>query len=581
MENKLVISIDLPQDLIYPSLPQQETPENQTLRRAFLAKKKEVYLLSNANPLNLPLLKTPLPSEDSFSNEYNLGREAATAPTISNSSKVKSHLTDPFGPFLGLADYEKMYIDIRQPEVVSNWYSDEGFGEQRLSGVNPVIIKRVDDKQSLPSTLDISKLEEVLDNSAELDKLITAKHLYVADLASDLNQIPEGSVAGIQKYLPKPIGLFYWDEDGAQLKNPEQKEGRLLPLAIQIDVADGQVKVFTPNNTKLLWTIAKMCFSIADANMHEMSTHLGRSHFAQESFGAITPCHLAPQHPISILLRPHLRFLVHNNQQGMERLVQQGGPVDQLLGGTLQGSLKISVAAAKNWSVIETFPDLIKARGVDSKAVLPHYPYRDDGVLLWEAIANYVEEYLNIYYKSEQNILDDYELQNWAATLSDMSPEGGNIRDMPSKFNNIEQLSKIISVIIFTNSAGHSSVNYSQYPYLGFSPNLPLAGYSNYREFLAKEDSNEEEQLTFMRKFLPPQALALGQIDITSALSEYHFDSLGDYTKELTDPLAKHALYNFTQSLNLIEQRINIRNRKRVIPYIYMLPSEVLNSASI
>ena len=152
---------------------------------------------------------------------------------------------------------------------------------------------------------------------------------------------------------------------------------------------------------------------------------------------------------------------------------------------------------------------------------------------------------------------------------------------MPSHIESIEQLSQLLSVIIFHNSAGHSSINYPQYPYIGFSPNMPLAGYSNYREFLAKENTTQEEQLSFLLSFAPPQALALGQIDITNSLSVYHYDTLGDYAKELTDPLAKHALYSFTQKLTAIEQQIEVRNSQRAEPYKYMLPSEILNSASI
>lgn len=32
------------------------------------------------------------------------------------------------------------------------------------------------------------------------------------------------------------------------------------------------------------------------------------------------------------------------------------------------------------------FPEAIKARGMDSKEDIPYYFYRDDGLLVWEAI---------------------------------------------------------------------------------------------------------------------------------------------------------------------------------------------------
>lgn len=580
-----MISLDFLKSAIQPSLPQNDTPDEQDARRAALGKTQENYLLSNVNSLGLPLLKTPLPKEEAFSSKYIVDRGIATAPMLANSELVKSQLTDPFGPFPGLADYGNIYPLIKEPEVAATWMTDESFGEQRLSGVNPVMIKRVIDNQSFPAKLDLKQLTCVLDSSIDIDKLIANKQLYVVDLTPYLEGIPEGSVTApdktIPKYLPKTIGLFYWHKDGASLKDPALKEGRLLPLAIQVDLDDNQVKIFTPNSPDLLWSIAKICFSIADVNVHEMSTHLGRAHFSQESFGAITPAQLAPQHPLFVLLKPHLRFLVFNNQAGVDHLVQTGGPVDLLLAATLDGSLAISKKAAQSWSVTETFPESIQMRHVEAKESLPHYPYRDDGILIWDAVVNYVDEYVGIYYQNEQDVQGDYELQAWAKTLADTGAEGGHIKDMPDKITSVTQLSQLLSVIIFQNSAGHSSINYPQYPYIGFNPNMPLAGYSNYRKFLAKDNPTKAEQLSFMQNFLPPQSLAVGQVEITYALSDYHFDSLGDYAKELTDPLAKHALANFTQALTVITQQIEIRNRQRAVPYTYLIPANVLNSASI
>lgn len=583
-----MISIDLPKKVPLPSLPQNDTPAEQEIRRAALIETQKSYQLSNDNVLGLPLLKE-VPSAENFSNEYETGRAEDTAPLLKNHAAVMPTLTNPYGPFSGLADYENMFIDIPKPDVANDWLTDEIFGEQCLSGVNPVMIERVLDSVSLATKINLSQLKDELETGINLEDLIKQHQLYIIDLTPYFDGIPEGKVyldkndptKFLTKYQPKPVGLFYWHSDGATLKDPATQSGRLLPLAIQIDLEDSKVKVFTPQSPELLWTIAKMCFSVANVNVHEMSTHLGRAHFAQEPFGAITPCQLAPEHPIAVLLKPHLRFLVVNNQAGIDKLVNPGGPVDQLLAATLQGSIDISVKAAKNWSVTETFPQSIEARSVASKESLPHYPYRDDGNLIWDAVVGYVNEYVGVYYKADTDIAADYEIQAWAKTLADTSATGGNIKDMPSQIDTVAQLSELLSVIIFHNSAGHSSINYPQYPYIGFSPNMPLAGYGDYRTFLAKETTTPAEQLDFLLSFAPPQALALGQIDITNSLSVYHYDTLGDYASEIQDPQAKHALYCFTQKLTAIEKRINVRNNQRAEPYKFMLPTEVLNSASI
>jgi arachidonate 15-lipoxygenase len=74
--------------------------------------------------------------------------------------------------------------------------------------------------------------------------------------------------------------------------------------------------------------------------------------------------------------------------RGRNRLINPGGFVDQILGGTLAGSLEVATRA---WSTFHftknALPTELAGRGVDDVAALPHYPYRDDALLLWDAIS--------------------------------------------------------------------------------------------------------------------------------------------------------------------------------------------------
>ena len=62
--------------------------------------------------------------------------------------------------------------------------------------------------------------------------------------------------------------------------------------------------------------------------------------------------------------------------------------------------------------------DNLRKRGVDDPQKLPYYPYRDDGRLIWDCLGNYVKDYLAIYYLSDEDVVGDYELQDWAKQLS-------------------------------------------------------------------------------------------------------------------------------------------------------------------
>lgn len=69
-------------------------------------------------------------------------------------------------------------------------------------------------------------------------------------------------------------------------------------------------------------------------------------------------------------------------------------------GPTLADSKKIAKLAIDHWSLATSpLPIDIKLRGV-GKEVLPHYPYRDDGKRVWDAIEDFVGKYFGAYYTS-------------------------------------------------------------------------------------------------------------------------------------------------------------------------------------
>ncbi|MCO5591990.1 hypothetical protein L7F22_045983 [Adiantum nelumboides] len=47
------------------------------------------------------------------------------------------------------------------------------------------------------------------------------------------------------------------------------------------------------------------------------------------------------------------------------------------------------------------------------KLVLEDYPYASDGILVWNAITNWVDEYVSLYYKDGKDVDSDVELQSW------------------------------------------------------------------------------------------------------------------------------------------------------------------------
>jgi arachidonate 15-lipoxygenase len=324
---------------------------------------------------------------------------------------------------------------------------------------------------------------------------------------------------------------------------------------------------------------------------------------------------LAENHPLSLLLRPHFLFMLTNNQLAQQRLINPGGPVDELLAGTLQESMELVRDAYEGWNIKEfAFPREIKNRGMDNTERLPHYPYRDDGMLVWKAIHTFVSDYLKHFYKTDpQNIINDRELQAWASELSDQT-NGGKVKGMPASFTNVEELIEIVTTIIFICGPQHSAVNFAQYEYMTFAANMPLAAYRDIPKQSHKPQEQTtatppvavqrtaveipEEQITEEQilKLLPPYKRTADQLQILFILSAYRYDRLGYYGKAFQE-LHNEKLENvfkdgnnkaiigivrqFQQNLNMVEQKIDANNQKRVVPYPYLKPSLILNSISI
>lgn len=547
-----------------PDLPQNDPAAEQ--RKAQLQHYRTLYefdpdsLIPNLKPVPAiaPIPGLPrVPPPEALSLRYSTERTQAFSASL-----------DPFDQ---LQDYEDFLPILGKPEVVKTYQTDISFAEQRLSGVNPLVLRRI---KEMPPKLQLTlrTLQSVCGPSLNLEKKLNDGHLYIADYTG-LSFVQGGTYQTAKKYLPKPLAFFCWQ------KNSYGNRGELIPIAIKIDPKPNS-PIFTPRDKPLDWFIAKICVQIADANHHEMSSHLCRTHFVMAPFAIVTARQLAQNHPLGLLLRPHFRFMLAINDQGRQLLInpyqegKPGGHVDRLLAGTLEESLKIFNNAYAEWSLDQfALPTELKNRGVDDVERLPHYPYRDDGMLLWNAIHKFVSGFVGCYYKTPENISGDYELQNWAEELFSLKVKG-----VPEHIETVEQLIEIITAIIFTCGPQHSAVNFPQYDYIAYVPNMPFAAY---RPIPGKGEITNETKLM---EFLPPQGQADRQVKVISYLSVYHYDKLGYYDDQFNEAFmntpVKLILQQFQQDLTYVEYKIEVNNRNRYLPYNHLKPSLVTNSIS-
>ena len=544
-----------------PYLPQYDSDKQKRLY--FLNIKRREYEFDFDYLAPLPMLKK-LPKGEEFSQKYQKDRKSARFLIQVNGllHKVKSY----WDPVNRLEDYDDFFILLRKTKIIKSYKTDASFAEQRLSGANPMMLRSITE---LPPhfSFTLQEIQAKYGQSLNLEQELNDGNLYITDY-SNFSFVKGGISNGQKQYLPNPSALFCWQ------KKSNGDRSQLVPVAILMAPDLGKNSpLVTPADDPALWWGAKTCVQIADANQHEIYSHLCWTHFVLEAIAAVTARQLAENHPLQLLLKPHFLFLLPNNFLGRERLVNEGGPVQNLLAGSLEESLDLIKDAYKSWSFDQfAFPTELKNRGMNDCERLPHYPYRDDGMLLWDAITNFVSKYLQLYYKNTEDITGDEELQNWATEMT--AQDGGRVKGFPEKIETFEQLVEVVTTIIFTAGPQHSAVNFPQYDYMSFVPNMPFAAYQEINADFSFSDET-------IMSFIPGPALALRQTSMMYLLGTYHYDKLGYYEQPFADPNAAKLVKQFQQNLKAIEQKINIRNKHRLVEYKYFKPSQVLNSTSI
>ncbi|MCL2931558.1 MAG: hypothetical protein MGG11_04465 [Trichodesmium sp. MAG_R03] len=479
------------------------------------------------------------------------------------------------GHATSLKDYEKLFAYEKLfpekggiPSIANTFEEDEVFAYMRVGGYNPLMIERVstlDERFPVTNT----QYQEVMGSDDSLEVAGAEGRLYLADykiVAGALN----GTFPQHQKQIYAPLALF------AVPKGSDPKR-QLRPVAIQCGQTPGADNpILTPNSSRYAWLFAKTVVEIVDANFHEAVSHLGRTHLFVGAFILPTHRQLPQEHCLSVLLRPHFEGTLLINKGAHEMLIASRGAVDSLLSSTIDNSRVLAVLGLQSYGFNGAMlPKQLQQRGVDDPNLLPVYPYRDDALLVWDAIHQWVSDYLNIYYTSDEKVQADEQLQAWAAEA--MAFDGGRVPDFGEDggIKTLEYLIDAVTLIIFTASAQHAAVNFPQKDIMSYAPAVPLAGYLP--SSILQGEVSEEDYLNL----LPPLEQAQMQLIMLYLLGSVYYTKLGEYPiKHFTDSRVKALLEKFQANLTQVEATIEKRNLNRR-GYRYLLPSQIPQSINI
>ncbi|XP_011041545.1 PREDICTED: lipoxygenase 6, chloroplastic-like [Populus euphratica] len=486
------------------------------------------------------------------------------------------------------------------------WLRDSEFARQTLAGVNPVnieilkefpILSKLDPAVYGPPESALTKklIEQELDGMS-VEKATEENRLFILDHHDTLLPFMEkmNSLPGRKAYASRTV--FFHD-----------RANMLRPIAIELSLppspsSPGEKRVCTHGHdatTHWIWKLAKAHVCSNDAGVHQLVNHWLRTHACMETYIIATHRQLSAMHPIYKLLHPHMRYTLEINAIARQSLINGGGIIETCFSPG-KYSMEISSAAYQNmWRFdMEALPADLVRRGMavedpsmpcGVRLVIEDYPYASDGLLIWSAIKEYVESYVDHFYSEPNLVKSDIELQAWWDEIKNKGHFDKRSEPWWPKLNTKEDLSGILTTIIWIASGQHAAINFGQYPFGGYVPNrptlmrklIPLENEQDYEKFI------RNPQLTFLSS-LPTQLQATKVMATQDPLSTHSPDEeyLGQVSHLHSHWINDHdivELFNrFSARLEEIEGIIHLRNKDvrlknrsgaGVPPYELLLPT--------
>jgi len=350
-------------------------------------------------------------------------------------------------------------------------------------------------------------------------------------------------------------------------------------VAIQLGQKPGPMfPIWTPNDERLDWLLAKFWYRHAEFHVTQLVSHLSYTHFIFEPFAVALHHFLPHAHPVHKLLKEHLRQIIAINTNTN---FIPGGSVDFIMsvGQGSGGIIELVAKAYKNF----TYDDLDYVHDLIDRDVfdLPNYHHRDDAIKLWDATYDYIKEMVDLFYLTDADVIEDWELQAW---VKDVFTNGfGKMKDLskpslgfPSSLSNKDDLKIYLHKIVYTGTARHSFASMYTFEYVKFIPNMPVLMLGS----LPTEADRGKVTLEKVLGSLPPLAHAYQMNVIGEILAHHYADEVCLNETPTWMFVGKDTFERFQKKLDKIEEEIVERNKLLDIPYTVLQPSKITSGIS-
>lgn len=579
-------------------LPQQMSAENRMLRHHRILCRREQYQWTYSTIPSAALISS-LPSSEKPNRRWivmmkrvedrcKLNFDTVTQNTKDISNTEKGVIFSDVDAF---RKYKQQFATIKLPDIARNnrFLRDDIFGWYRVAGPNPMELRRLKTHYShmfpLLNNEVFCDVQSFDDDSLELAQ--SENRLFVLDYSriSQIN-ISDGSCleGKSDMHLYSPRVLF------AVPKNATAG-APILPIAIYCDAQSDVMHTASKNySSESAWQAAKLTVQVTDAYVHETVHHFARTHLLMESIICATHRSLASTHPIMKLLTSHFEGTAFINETSLRALLCSGGTIDRITAPPIEKTRQFAAQSlTSDFNFNDAMPDVdFSNRGVDKDTTpLLCYPYRDDAMDLWNAILNWTTDYIAIFYQSDEDVKQDYEIQIWGMETTVNGKIKGFGDNELGQIRSKVCLCRTVSMIIFVASVQHGAVNFPQKELMQFVPAMPLAGYAAPPKLFSRHAHGDESDVLMYESMLPKLEQCEEQIRAAELLGVVRYTRLGEYGKHLDfgGKLVSDALLKFQTRLRELETRIEQRNFSESdadLPvYSFLRPSLIPQSINV
>ena len=465
----------------------------------------------------------------------------------------------PSVPPTSLAEYDNLFTNPElRPITLHEIDNDFAFTRLRTAGYAPMQMRKMDEATW---TLFFGKDSDNKNKQLQKDAADARGEgrLYYTSYAcfgatGPFGQLEGGNPGNMQKCVVSPIALFQIPKD----KDLAARAG-VTVMGIQV-VAGDLSTTFVPQDDIWAWRYAKLAFNSAESNWHEGICHLGETHLVVEAMTLSLHHSLATTHPVYVLMKEHFFGTIFINWAANKTLITPGGGVDNLLAPKIEDvNALVSKVVLDVLSSDLSYPARMEAAGLtEEQFPCTNYPFREDANKLWKATLKWVTGYINCFYKSDQDIVDDMQLNNLRNNMIALGKITWIKEEWPLGGGTREFVAKMLTSFIFIGSVMHASVNFPQLSMMSPASCVPLATYGTAP--LTPETATEENVLNA----LPPLSRGQEQKVVNTLLGGIYYTKLGQYIEGTFPDKVKPVLATYQKELAEIAKEIEAENKTRV-----------------